>query len=155
MTVLTDDVRTALTAGRLAGLLPASADVTWQTGPTPLDGLDIPARQSFLLEMVGSREDLPNAIALNSSIFSAARLIGPAVAGFVISAAGEGVVILVNGLSYIAGFIAAWAIMKLIARRGRSLVPPHRCFDPITPTPLGTRPGGRWSRCRCRCGLLP
>jgi MFS family permease len=63
-------------------------------------GFDIPARQSFLIEMVDDREDLPNAIALNSSIFNAARLVGPAIAGFAIAAVGEGWVILVNGLSY-------------------------------------------------------
>ena len=64
-------------------------------------GFDIPARQSFLIEMVGDRDDLPNAIALNSSIFNAARLVGPAVAGFAIAAIGEGWVILINGVSYI------------------------------------------------------
>jgi MFS family permease len=64
-------------------------------------GFDIPARQSFLIDMVGDREDLPNAIALNSSIFNAARLVGPALAGFAIAAVGEGLVILVNGVSYV------------------------------------------------------
>ena len=64
-------------------------------------GFDIPARQSFLIEMVGDRDDLPNAIALNSSIFNAARLIGPAIAGFAIAAVGEGWVIMANGVSYV------------------------------------------------------
>jgi MFS family permease len=73
-------------------------------------GFDIPARQAFLLEMVGVREDLPNAIALNSSMFNAARLIGPAVAGFVISAVGEGICILINGVSYIAVLAALYAM---------------------------------------------
>ena len=80
-------------------------------------GFDIPARQAFLLEMVGVREDLPNAIALNSSMFNAARLIGPAVAGFVISAVGEGICILINGLSYVAVLAALFA-MRL--RPGRA-----------------------------------
>jgi MFS family permease len=79
-------------------------------------GFDIPARQSFLIEMVGDREDLPNAIALNSSMFNAARLVGPAIAGFAIAAVGEGWVILLNGISYIA-VLAGLAAMKL---------PPHR-----------------------------
>ncbi|HEX6135665.1 MAG TPA: MFS transporter [Longimicrobiales bacterium] len=65
------------------------------------NGFDIPARQSFLIEMVGDRDDLPNAIALNSSIFNAARLVGPAIAGFAIAAIGEGWVILLNGVSYL------------------------------------------------------
>ena len=64
-------------------------------------GFDIPARQSFLIDMVDDRDDLPNAIALNSSIFNAARLVGPAIAGFAIAAVGEGWVILLNGISYL------------------------------------------------------
>jgi MFS family permease len=81
-------------------------------------GFDIPARQSFLLEMVGSREDLPNAIALNSSMFNGARLIGPAIAGFAISAFGEGPVIFYNGISY-AAVLAALLAMKIAPRSAR------------------------------------
>ena len=73
---------------------------------------DIPARQAFLIEMVHDREDLPNAIALNSSIFNAARLVGPAIAGFAISLVGEGWVILINGLSYVA-VVASLLLMRL------------------------------------------
>jgi MFS family permease len=65
-------------------------------------GIDIPARQAFLIDMVDDRADLPNAIALNSSIFNAARLVGPAIAGFAIAAIGEGWVIMVNAVSYVA-----------------------------------------------------
>jgi MFS family permease len=77
-----------------------------------VNAIDMPARQSFLVEMVGGREDLANAIALNSSTFNVARLVGPSVAGAMIVAAGEGVVILVNGLSYVA-VIAALLAMRL------------------------------------------
>ncbi len=63
--------------------------------------IDMPARQSYLIELVG-KEDLMNAIALNSSIFNAARAIGPAVAGILISAAGTAFCFFMNGLSYIA-----------------------------------------------------
>jgi MFS family permease len=63
---------------------------------------DIPARQAFLIEMVRDRGDLPNAIALNSSMFNAARLVGPAIAGVAIALFGEGWVILLNGISYLA-----------------------------------------------------
>jgi MFS family permease len=80
-----------------------------------ITGFDIPARQSFLLEMVGDRNDLPNAIALNSSIFNAARLVGPAIAGFAIAAVGEGVVILLNGVSYIA-VLASLLAMRVSPR---------------------------------------
>jgi len=63
--------------------------------------IDMPARQSYLIELVG-KEDLMNAIALNSSIFNAARAIGPAVAGILITAAGTAFCFFMNGLSYIA-----------------------------------------------------
>jgi MFS family permease len=63
--------------------------------------IDMPARQSYLIELVG-KEDLMNAIALNSSIFNAARSIGPAVAGLLITAAGTAFCFFMNGLSYIA-----------------------------------------------------
>jgi MFS family permease len=82
-------------------------------------GFDVPARQSFLLEMVGDRADLPNAIALNSSMFNAARLIGPAIAGLAISVVGEGAVILVNAVSYLA-VLASLLMMRIPRRR-----PPH------------------------------
>ena len=80
-----------------------------------VSGFDIPARQAFLIEMVDDREDLPNAIALNSSMFNAARLIGPAIAGFAIAAVGEGWVILGNALSYVA-VLASLLTMKVAAR---------------------------------------
>ena len=73
-------------------------------------GIDIPARQSFLIDMVDDRADLANAIALNSSIFNAARLVGPAIAGFAIAALGEGWVVLLNGLSYIA---VLWGLLAM------------------------------------------
>jgi MFS family permease len=80
-----------------------------------LSGFDIPVRQSFLVELVQGKEDLSNAIALNSSMFNGARLVGPAVAGVGISLFGEGVCILLNGLSYIAVLIALLA-MRLAPR---------------------------------------
>ncbi|HUK66445.1 MAG TPA: MFS transporter [Anaeromyxobacteraceae bacterium] len=72
--------------------------------------VDVPARQSFLVEMVAGREDLPNAIALNSSAFNAARLVGPAIAGVLIGLLGEGMVFLLNGLSYVAVIAALLAV---------------------------------------------
>ena len=77
-------------------------------------GVDIPTRQAFLVEMVTGREDLANAIALNSSVFNAARLVGPAVAGLMIGLVGEGMVFLLNGLSYVA-VIAALFAMRVAA----------------------------------------
>src|SRR5882672_824355 len=79
-----------------------------------VNAFDVPARQSFVVEMVG-REDLVNAIALNSSIVNGARTIGPAVAGILLAAVGEGWCFLLNGLSYVA-VITGLLMMKLPAR---------------------------------------
>src|SRR5258706_5963441 len=79
-----------------------------------VNAFDVPARQSFVVEMVG-REDLINAIALNSSIVNAARAIGPAVAGVLLATVGEGWCFLLNGLSYIA-VIAGLLMMKVPPR---------------------------------------
>jgi MFS family permease len=76
-----------------------------------VNAFDIPARQSFLVEMVG-REDLMNAIALNSSMFNGARIIGPAIAGILVAAFGEGWCFLANSISYIA-VIAGLLMMRL------------------------------------------
>ncbi len=65
------------------------------------NGFDIPARQSFVVELVG-RQDLVNAIALNSSMFNGARIVGPAVAGVMVAAVGEGWCFLANAASYVA-----------------------------------------------------
>lgn len=78
---------------------------------------DIPARQSFLLEMVENREDLPNAIALNSSMFNGARLVGPALAGLLIAKFGEGIAFLCNSISYVA---VLWSLLLMrVAPRPR------------------------------------
>jgi MFS family permease len=79
-----------------------------------INAFDMPARQSFVVQMIERREDLPNAIALNSSMVNGARLIGPAIAGIVIAAVGEGYCFLIDGLSYLA------VIASLLAMR----VPP-------------------------------
>ena len=80
-----------------------------------VNAFDTPARQSFVVEMVESREDLPNAIALNSSLVNGARLIGPSVAGVLIAAVGEGWCFAVDAVSYIA------VVASLLAMR----VPPR------------------------------
>src|SRR4029079_1713304 len=79
-----------------------------------VSAFDIPARQAFLVEMVG-RSDLMNAIALNSSMFNGARIIGPAVAGILVALIGEGWCFLLNGVSYIA-VLAGLLAMRLPAR---------------------------------------
>jgi len=77
-----------------------------------INSFDMPARQSFVVEMVEHREDLGNAIALNSSMVNAARLLGPAIGGVVIAGVGEGYCFLFDGLSYIA-VIVSLLLMKL------------------------------------------
>jgi MFS family permease len=69
-----------------------------------VNAFDIPGRQSFLVEMVG-KEDLMNAIALNSSMFNGARVIGPAIAGILVARIGEGWCFFANAVSYIAVII--------------------------------------------------
>jgi MFS family permease len=77
-----------------------------------INAFDMPARQAFVVEMVTKKDDLGNAIALNSSMVNSARLIGPSIAGILIAATGEGVCFLVNGLSYIF-VIVSLLMMKL------------------------------------------
>ncbi len=67
-----------------------------------ISSLDIPVRQAFTVEMIENKEDLGNAIALNSSMVNLARLIGPSLAGILIATFGEGICFLLNAISYIA-----------------------------------------------------
>ena len=76
-----------------------------------VNAFDVPIRQAFLVQMVG-KEDLPNAIALNSSIFNGARVVGPAIGAFTVAWVGEGWCFFLNGLSFIA-VIVALAMMKI------------------------------------------
>jgi MFS family permease len=85
-----------------------------------VNAFDIPARQSFLVDMVG-KEDLMNAIALNSSMFNGARIIGPAVAGILVAKIGEGWCFFANALSYIA--VIAGLMMMQVTRPAR--LAPH------------------------------
>lgn len=80
-----------------------------------VNAFDIPARQSFIVEMVG-KEDLMNAIALNSSMFNGARVLGPAVAGILVASIGEGWCFFANSVSYLA-VIAGLLMMHLGPRR--------------------------------------
>jgi MFS family permease len=94
-----------------------------------VNALDMPARQTFVVEMIEDREDLPNAIALNSTIVNAARLVGPGIAGLLIAAFGAGVCFLADALSYLP-VIASLVAMRLGDR------PPRR------------EPGPLWSELR-------
>ena len=96
-------------AGILATLTLSGRVQVWQimvlaAGLGVVNAFDIPARQAFLIDMVG-REDLLNAIALNSSMFNGARIIGPAIAGILVASIGEGWCFFANAVSYIAVII--------------------------------------------------
>jgi MFS family permease len=84
-----------------------------------VNAFDVPARQAFLVEMA-SREDLINAIALNSSAFNGARIAGPAVAGILVGLVGEGWCFFANGMSYIA-VIAGLLMMRLPPPKPRTI----------------------------------
>ena len=95
-----------------------------------VNSLDIPARHSFILEMVEEKENLGNAIALNSMMFNMARLIGPSIAGVLIAIAGEGVCFLINAISYIA-VIASLLAMKMPARDNEKKEADYSMFEDL------------------------
>jgi MFS family permease len=86
-----------------------------------VNAVDMPARQAFMVEMVGDRADLGNAIAINSSMVNVARLIGPSLAGMLIAATSEGWCFLIDGISYIA-VIASLLMMRISAAAARRAV---------------------------------
>jgi MFS family permease len=81
-----------------------------------INAFDVPARQSFVVEMIENKEDIGNAIALNSTMVNGARLLGPSVAGLLIAFTGEGICFLINGLSYI--FVIASLLMMTVKPAG-------------------------------------
>lgn len=83
-----------------------------------INSFDVPSRHSFVIDMVERKEDLGNAIALNSLMFNGARLIGPSVAGIMLASTSEGVCFLINAVSYVFVIISLF-IMKLKVREVR------------------------------------
>ena len=84
-----------------------------------VNAFDMPARQTFLVAMITDKEDLANAIAMNSSMFNAARLVGPSIAGIIIAASGEGMCFLIDGVSYLAVLVALLSMKNLHQPRTR------------------------------------
>ena len=116
----------ALAALTLSGRVTIEAVVLLNIVQGVVNAFDMPARQSFLIQMIENKEDLGNAIALNSSMVNVARLIGPSIAGIIIAAAGEGWCFAIDGVSYLAVIVAL--LMMRIPRaatlssgRGRAL----------------------------------
>lgn len=82
-----------------------------------INAFDTPARQAMLVDLVEDRADLPNAIALNSSMVNGARLVGPSIAGIVIAAVGEGWCFLADGISYFAVIVS---LLMMHVPKGRA-----------------------------------
>lgn len=80
-----------------------------------VNAFDTPARQAMVVELIDDRADLPNAIALNSTLVNGARLVGPSIAGALIAAVGEGWCFTVDAISYVA-VIASLLAMRLVPR---------------------------------------
>jgi MFS family permease len=106
----------ALTGLAFAGIIDIGHIIALSIFQGIVNAVDVPARQSFVVELVDRREDLGNAIALNSSMFSGARLIGPAIAGLLIAATGVTTCFAVDTVSYVA-VIAGLLAMRLHSRK--------------------------------------
>src|SRR5512138_1276051 len=78
-----------------------------------VNAIDVPARQAFTVDMVEGKEDLTNAIALNSAMFNGARALGPALAGLAVAATGEGMAFLMNGISFVAVLVSLLMMRNL------------------------------------------
>jgi predicted MFS family arabinose efflux permease len=107
-----------------------------------INALDLPARQAFSAQLVDKREDLPNAIALNSLLMNSARFVGPALAGFAVATIGEAWCFAINAASYLAVMLALLAIRVSAASR-RAGARPGRPFAPASPTSGAIRRSGR------------
>ena len=101
-----------------------------------INAFDMPGRQSFMVQMVASREDLSNAIAINSSMVNLARLVGPSLAGMLIAVSSEGWCFLIDGVSYIA-VIASLLMMRVPARQSETALEAAEQAKPTLLTQLG------------------
>jgi MFS family permease len=105
----------ALAVLALTGRITVAEIIALQVLQGVINAFDTPARQAFVVEMVNDRADLPNAIALNSSMFNASRIVGPTVGGLIIAAVGEGWCFMIDAISYVA-VIASLLAMRLPER---------------------------------------
>jgi MFS family permease len=131
--VISTQVTSMILAFVLAALTLSGTVRVWEVGLLAALGgvvsaFDIPARQAFIVEMVG-REDLPNAIALNSSMFNGARVLGPAVAGVMVAIVGEGWCFLINGISFLA--VIAGLLMMRLPEHPHAVLSPSPARDVI------------------------
>ena len=105
----------ALAALTLAGAITVTHILLLQLAQGIINAFDTPARQAFVSEIVEDRSDLPNAIALNSSMVNGSRIIGPSIGGLVIAAVGEGWCFALDAVSYVA-VIASLRAMRVTPR---------------------------------------
>jgi MFS family permease len=113
----------ALAGLALAGIITIREVIWLGLAQGVINAFDMPARQAFVIQMVEDRADLGNAIALNSSMVNAARLLGPSIAGVIIAAVGEGYCFLIDGFSYLA-VIASLLAMRVAPVQQRSTEKP-------------------------------
>jgi len=113
----------ALAGLALAGIITIREVIWLGLAQGVINAFDMPARQAFVIQMVEDRADLGNAIALNSSMVNAARLLGPSIAGVIIAAVGEGYCFLIDGFSYLA-VIASLLAMRMALVQQRSAQKP-------------------------------
>lgn len=106
----------ALAALALSGIITVWEIVLLALLQGLVNAFEIPARQSFVVQMVDKREDLANAIAINASMVNAARLVGPAIAGALVASVGEGYCFLIDGISYI-GVIVGLLMMDITRKQ--------------------------------------
>ena len=118
----------ALAALALAGVVTVAQVLALQVFQGVINAFDTPARQAFVVSMIEDRADLPNAIALNSSMVNASRILGPSIGGVLIAAVGEGWCFLLDAISYLA-VIASLLAMRLPARERR--VPTSRVLEEL------------------------
>ncbi len=104
----------ALAILALLGIITVTEVILLNLFQGAVNAFDMPARQAFLVEMVEDKQDLGNAIALNSSLVNAARLIGPSIAGILIAVVGEGYCFLIDGISYLAVIASLFAMVVTV-----------------------------------------
>ena len=105
----------ALAVLTLSGRITVLDVLLLQVAQGIINAFDTPARQAFVVEMVDDRADLPNAIALNSSMVNASRILGPSIGGIIIAAVGEGWCFAIDAVSYLA-VLASLLLMRVTAR---------------------------------------
>jgi len=105
----------ALALLALPGIITVGEILVLQVVQGVINAFDTPARQSFIVDMIEDRSDLPNAIALNSSMVNGSRIIGPSIGGVIIAAVGEGWCFMIDAISYVA--VIASLLAMIVAKK--------------------------------------